>query len=494
MKSIIRIAVVLAFTITCSAAWADTLKPIERPILRAIDNPIVSIEDMEKIEEMSVFDALYGNMEECNVDIEGNGLIATDSDEDGIPDFVERRVVKQYFKQGARWVYDPDSEDCSCEGKLSCWYLPDTDHDGIIDSREHEVFLWWLDYAPMTSNTPTSDRIVTPTDSDGDGRPDVRDRDSDDDGIWDGQEDRSRDFSVNSNSYLGTTDPVTGFVPYRNIINKMVPCEPTLYDDFADYVGNVYGYFMIERFGEVYFEGVLECRNETAFAKNNFNGTFDPESDYSDARVADTDGDGILDGDESPECVLDAGIGCFGLDSDSDGLTDSVEAMLGTDPNNPDTDGDGLSDGVEDANHNGVHEPEFGETNPLLMDTDGDMIPDGYEPECALDPDPGCNGLDSDSDGLVDAVEATIGTDPDNPDSDGDGLWDGAEDANHNGVYEFQIGETDPLDPDTDADGLTDGMEVDMGTDPLLADTDGDGISDGDEAPGCALNPDPGCQ
>ena len=34
-------------------------------------------------------------------------------------------------------------------------------------------------------------------------------------------------------------------------------------------------------------------------------------------------------------------------DSDKDGLLDDVEAMLGTDPNNPDTDGDGRSDGVE---------------------------------------------------------------------------------------------------------------------------------------------------
>lgn len=35
------------------------------------------------------------------------------------------------------------------------------------------------------------------------------------------------------------------------------------------------------------------------------------------------------------------------IDSDSDGLTDEVEAGLGTDPQNPDTDGDGLTDGEE---------------------------------------------------------------------------------------------------------------------------------------------------
>ncbi len=38
---------------------------------------------------------------------------------------------------------------------------------------------------------------------------------------------------------------------------------------------------------------------------------------------------------------------------------------------------------------------------------------------------------------------------------------------------------TDPLDPDTDGDGLRDGQEVNQfGTDPLNADTDGDGLRD----------------
>ena len=36
-----------------------------------------------------------------------------------------------------------------------------------------------------------------------------------------------------------------------------------------------------------------------------------------------------------------------GYDSDGDGLTDSEENAIGTDPNNPDTDGDGFSDGDE---------------------------------------------------------------------------------------------------------------------------------------------------
>ncbi|MBN1511108.1 MAG: hypothetical protein JXB13_03770, partial [Phycisphaerae bacterium] len=49
---------------------------------------------------------------------------------------------------------------------------------------------------------------------------------------------------------------------------------------------------------------------------------------------------------------------------------------------------------------------------------------------------------------------------------------------------------TDPLNPDTDGDGLTDGDEVlSVGTDPLDPDTDDDGVSDGDDI--CPFLPDP---
>ena len=68
---------------------------------------------------------------------------------------------------------------------------------------------------------------------------------------------------------------------------------------------------------------------------------------------------------------------------------------------------------------------------------------------------------DGDRDALADEQEVTLyGTDPANPDSDGDGLLDGAE---------VTLG-TDPLASDTDEDGRTDKAEVDAGTDPLNPD------------------------
>jgi hypothetical protein len=79
---------------------------------------------------------------------------------------------------------------------------------------------------------------------------------------------------------------------------------------------------------------------------------------------------------------------------------------------------------------------------------------------------------DADSDGLLDSAELAAGTDPHNPDTDGDGLVDG-----HGGLVPVSAV---PGGVDADQDGYVDG-ELDAGTKPLLADTDGDEFSDGQE-------------
>lgn len=80
---------------------------------------------------------------------------------------------------------------------------------------------------------------------------------------------------------------------------------------------------------------------------------------------------------------------------------------------------------------------------------------------------------DTDSDGLADTVELSVGTDPRSPDTDADGLTDGEE---------FNTYATDPLNRDTDSDLLLDGAEVNQySTDPLDPDTDGGSIRDGVE-------------
>lgn len=90
---------------------------------------------------------------------------------------------------------------------------------------------------------------------------------------------------------------------------------------------------------------------------------------------------------------------------------------------------------------------------------------------------------DTDLDGLANGQELQLGTRPDNPDTDGDGLNDGDE------VIRWQ---TNPLVSDTDGDGLSDGEEVRRGLNPLKRDTDGDGLEDNvDPDPGVASTPTP---
>ena len=148
----------------------------------------------------------------------------------------------------------------------------------------------------------------------------------------------------------------------------------------------------------------------------------------------------VTDGTLTATATVVLGVG---VDSDSDGLNDDEELTLGT--------------------------------NPQVADTDGDLISDGLE------------------------VKVTH-TAPLDDDSDDDGLMDGNEDLNRNGLLDE--GETDPHLADSDADGLLDGTEMGLArpqgddtlstvfvadldpatkTNPRLADTDSGGLPDGEE-------------
>jgi hypothetical protein len=79
---------------------------------------------------------------------------------------------------------------------------------------------------------------------------------------------------------------------------------------------------------------------------------------------------------------------------------------------------------------------------------------------------------DLDGDGVSNAEESRIGSDPFHPDTNGDGMLDGL--AVAMGLSATSL--------DTDGDGLPNSQEILNGTNPLLADSDGDGVGDATDA------------
>ncbi len=417
-------------------------------------NPLDNDTDSDSVEDGP--EVWYGG----DPGFHNDGKMVLDLDDDGLTDIEEMSWGTD------RANADTDGDGISDGAEVMEWFTDplsnDTDGDGLLDGEELMVFF-------------TDPRL---NDTDGDTLSDAlelligtspRLADSDRDGLSDGDELRR---------YL--TDPL----------------DPDTDRNESCYEGGIPD-------GKEVMLGLdpLDGRDDFPIRDRDSDGLSDTYEIIigTDPFVSDSDGDGLLDGEE---------VHIYGTDpldkhSDDDGLTDGDEVNIHlTDPLNTDTDGDGLNDRAE------VYDWY---TDPLNNDTDGDMIPDGVEAlqleTLPLDPD-------TDGDGLLDGEEYYLdynstqygqqGLDPTDPDTDGGGAGDGVEvllggdplwggddgsfvDTDNDGLRDIEetLYGTDPLKADTDGDGLMDGHEVygDMGwkTDPLDPDTDNDTIPDGEE-------------
>ncbi len=327
--------------------------------------------------------------------------------------------------------------------------ITDTDGDGLTDIEEARLgtdpLLIDTDGDNIPDNQEAGVNLATPLDSDDDSIIDALDKDDDNDTIPTLIEEK-----IGTSSLLADTDD-DGIPDNKEIGDN--PDKPLDTDNDG----------IINALDTDDDDDGIETIAEIALGTNSLLHDTDGDglSDLQEVgklldSPADTDKDGVIDALDTEE----------ERDQDSDGLSDALEAKLNTDPTKVDTDGDGINDIIE-----------VGDDTSKPLDSDLDGIID------ALDT---VDDSDTDNDGLTDAVENKLGSDPTKVDSDNDGIND-----------EVEIGSNinDPLDTDEDGilnlndkdddnDKLSTRYELRIGTNPLSADSDADGLKDNIELRG----------
>jgi gliding motility-associated-like protein len=480
-------------------------------------------------------------------DTDGDGLndgIDTDDDNDGFSDTQEEGAGTDPL--------DPNSipSDKDNDGLTDVEEVelgtdpdnPDTDGDGVSDKNDSD---------PLNPNVGL--------DTDGDGIPDATDPDDDNDGVRDQNDAFPRDpnetLDYDGDGIGDNSDPDDDNDGYDDVIENQ---DGTDSKDALDYPKDPDGDGLTNNQEEALGTDPYNADTD-GDGIGDKNDTDPLEGDTN----TDTDGDGIpdaLDPDDDNDGYSDQIENDLGTDikdpndipedGDNDFLPDALEEDFDADPTNPDTDGDGILDGQDDF-----------PTDPnKAVDTDGDGIDDTLDPDddndgvndsndlYPLDPneskdtdsdgigdnadsdddndgysditenlggsdskDPSSIPDDQDNDFISDAQENIIGTDPNNPDTDGDGVVDGQDPDPLTNISSSDTdgdGIPDSLDPDDDNDGYSDQIENDLGTDskdpndipddgdndflpdaleedfdtdPTNPDTDGDGILDGQD-------------
>ncbi len=157
-------------------------------------------------------------------------------------------------------------------------------------------------------------------------------------------------------------------------------------------------------------------------------------------------------------------------DSDLDGLKNTEEKAIGTNPNNPDSDSDGIFDRQEADPLNPANTDKDALIDALDPDDDNDGVPTRQEVIIPEDPAQSATFKDSDGDKTPDHLDT---------DDDGDGVPTATETNNGTKIDKDTDGDGTPdyLDTDDDGDGVSTFDETNGGTD-INKDSDGDGIPD----------------
>ncbi|MBN1330670.1 MAG: hypothetical protein JXA54_14445 [Candidatus Heimdallarchaeota archaeon] len=418
-----------------------------------------------------------------------------DFDGDGIPDCIERSYFNVVIVgspdeamltgEEDTWLdanidYDGDSILTGIEIRIgSDPFIIDTDKDGLNDNQEVEIN---SDIFNFNSNPCMKD-------TDLDGLSDLSeetlglnplDMDQDCDSLLDGWEYYANRIGWDNGETKVSED-------YANPYNPC-PSEWVNNDDDSDDLTNSDESFLFTNLysADSDFDGIgddIEVR--IGFdPTNQVDGELDFDGDGLATNIEfaigtfynipDSDGDGLLDGEEVNYYHSNP----LSTDSDGDNIDDFEETVEGADgyitnPANADTDFDGIDDYEEIVNGT-----DGFITNPTNGDTDGDYLPDNWEIQHGYSPvsqDTNGDGTldlneDVDGDGLTVFEEMTYGTSDTSDDTDNDCIPDDEE---------IHIYETDPLDADTDDDGMSEYWEITHGLDPLVQDSTADPDMDG---------------
>ena len=433
-------------------------------------------------------DGILDIVEANGTDADNDGKVddATDTDNDGLADIADKNPNSADAPtsiEEATAVTVLPAVDTDGDGK-SDFQDVDSDNDGIADAIEAGVPAENVDTNGMIKDPAVDENgiptvvpsVATAVDTDNDGIADYRDLDSDNDGLTDvvesGGTDENQD-GLDDTPNESLVDP-TAIPTTDGVANPLIPNNPKLPAAIDP-----------DKDGVIGEAGTIPVDTDRDGIADALDGN---KESFATTALLDTDGDGIVDE--------------YDLDDDNDGILDSVEDN-GT-PNR-DTDGDGIVDskdldsdndgildiveaGGEDTDNNGrVDDATDGDNDGLAdivdrMPTTANSVDDAMSTLPVTDTDrdstPNFQDVDSDNDGIADAIEA--GVPAENVDTDGmikEATVD--EDGIPTAVTAVAIPK------DTDGDSVPDYRDLDADNDGILdvteaggTDANGDGVID----------------